>query len=267
MNKILLCCDMDRTVIPNGHAQESPHARLLFTALIEQHKIMLVYVTGRHKKLIEQAIQEYNLPVPDYAIADVGSTIYNITQTHWEIDSEWHESIAPDWRGKQRSDLKELLIDYPELTLQESEKQNQFKLSYYAPENTKKDILISELKERFKQHSILASFIWSIDDITHQGLLDILPSSANKLHAIRFLMEKLKFNESNTVFAGDSGNDMEVLVSSIKSIIVGNATDNIKQEALQNDNVSENKQQLYIAQGNYSTGIIEGLKHYFPGFS
>ena len=255
---------MDRTVIPNGHDKESHQARPLFRKLTNQPEITLVYVTGRHKELIEQAIQEYDLPVPDYALADVGTTIYNIKNDHWEISTSWHEAIAPDWQGKQRADLMTLLKDHPELELQEKEKQNHYKLSYYTPENIKLDVLLYEIRERFKTKSILASFIWSIDDLTHQGLLDILPHSANKLHAIRFLMEQLGFDESNTVFAGDSGNDMEVFASSIKSIIVGNATENVKQEALKKAGIPENEQQLYIAKENYSAGVIEGLKYYFP---
>ena len=192
MNKILLCCDMDRTVIPNGHQEEPSQARPLFRKLAAHPEITLVYVTGRHKELIEQAIQEYDLPVPDYALADVGTTIYNIINNVWGIDTAWYEAIAPDWQGKQRTDLTELLGDHPELELQEKQKQSQYKLSYYAPEKTDTHTLINELKERFKAHSILANFVWSIDDLSHQGLLDILPISANKLHAIHFLMEAIR---------------------------------------------------------------------------
>jgi hypothetical protein len=250
-------------VIPNGHEKESPQARELFCKLVNRPEITLVYVTGRHKKLIAKAIQEYDLPVPDYALADVGSTIYNIKNNNWDINTAWHEAIAPDWQGKQRTELMELLDDHPELALQELDKQNLYKLSYYTPENIKLDTLLDEIRERFKEKSILANFIWSIDDLTHQGLLDILPRSANKLHAIRFLMEQLDFDETNTLFAGDSGNDMEVFTSSIQSIVVGNATDKVTQEALQKVKTAGNEQQLYIAKENYSAGINEGLKHYF----
>ncbi|MDH5190606.1 MAG: HAD-IIB family hydrolase [Gammaproteobacteria bacterium] len=266
MNKFLLCCDMDRTILPNGHEKESPDARTSFSKLADRSEITLVYVTGRHKELIEQAINEYHLPIPDFAVADVGSTIYNITDNRWETNIKWHEAIAPDWQGKQRAELLELLHDHPELELQEHEKQGKFKLSYYTPENINLEALLDEIRNRFKEKSILASFIWSIDDMTHQGLLDILPRSANKLHAIRFLMEQLDFDESNTVFAGDSGNDMEVFVSTIKSVVVGNATDKVKQAALLQARSASNDNRLFIATENYASGITEGFKHYFPDF-
>ena len=264
MNKFLLCCDMDRTVVPNGHESEPSHARTLFSELTERSEITLVYVTGRHKALIEQAIDVYHLPTPDFAVADVGSTIYNITGNRWEMNGRWHEAIAPDWQGKQRTELLELLDDHPELELQEHEKQGEFKLSYYTPENINLEALLEEIRNRFKEKSILAGFIWSVDDLTHQGLLDILPRSANKLHAIRFLMEQLDFDESNTVFAGDSGNDMEVFISTIKSIVVGNATDKVKQTALLQARSAGNDNSLFIATENYASGIIEGFKYYFP---
>lgn len=253
-------------MIPNGHNKESPDARPLFRKLVKRSEITLVYVTGRHKELVLQAIKEYELPVPDYVLADVGTTIYKINNDAWEINTAWHEAIAPDWQGKQRTDLMELLKDHPELELQGKEKQNLYKLSYFTPEDIKLDVLLDEIRGRFKNKSILANFIWSVDDLTHQGLLDILPHSANKLHAIRFLMEQLDFDKSNTVFAGDSGNDMEVFASSIKSIVVGNATDKVKQEALIQSKESGNENQLYIARENYSAGVIDGLEHYFPGF-
>ncbi|MBL0701933.1 MAG: haloacid dehalogenase, partial [Desulfosarcina sp.] len=73
-SKILLFSDLDRTILPNGYNEESPRARPILRRLAERPEITLVYVTGRNKALILNAIKEFAIPLPDYAIADVGTT-------------------------------------------------------------------------------------------------------------------------------------------------------------------------------------------------
>ena len=53
--RLLLCTDLDRTLIPNGDQPESDHAREYFKKLSEHSEVTLVYVTGRHQQLVEQA--------------------------------------------------------------------------------------------------------------------------------------------------------------------------------------------------------------------
>jgi len=43
---------------------------------------------------------------------------------------------------------------------------------------------------RLTHAGIKANLIWSIDEQAGIGLLDVLPASANKLHAIHFLMQQ-----------------------------------------------------------------------------
>jgi len=78
-NKLLLCTDLDRTLIPNGAQPESSGARKCFNHLVNHPDITLVYVTGRDKALVQNAITYYHLPIPDYVIADVGATIYKLS--------------------------------------------------------------------------------------------------------------------------------------------------------------------------------------------
>jgi hypothetical protein len=61
--------------IPNGNQEESVHARAVFRQLAENSNISLAYVSGRDKKLILDAIEEFYLPLPDYAIGDVGTIL------------------------------------------------------------------------------------------------------------------------------------------------------------------------------------------------
>jgi len=271
MSEILLCCDLDRTVLPNGSQKESLDARPLFSALARRPELTLAYVSGRNKPLLLDAIHDYGLPVPAYAIGDVGTTIYEINNGQWQPWQAWEAEIAPDWAGRPRTDLAELFRDIGALPLQEPEKQNTFKLSYYAPQDTDRDALLAKMDERLNRVGVRASLIWSIDEARHIGLLDVLPQRATKSHAIRFLMTNKGFNESNTVFAGDSGNDLPALTSGLQAVLVRNARAEVREEALRIVDGKGISQRLYLARGdflgmngNYTAGVLEGLVHFVP---
>ena len=268
---VVLCTDLDRTVIPNGDQPESPEARPLLRRFAAHPESTLVYVSGRDRGLLQDAIRDYDLPVPDYAIGDVGTTIYRVQGGRWQTLDAWSREIAPDWQGCDRTDLAELLRDIDGLRLQEDEKQNDFKLSYYGPENTRPDALVDEVRRRLEAEGIRASLIWSIDEQAHCGLLDVLPASANKRHAIGFLMRERGFADRQTVFAGDSGNDLEVLVSGMQAVLVRNAPAEVREEAERRVAEAGHAERLYLARGgflgmngNYSAGVLEGLAHFLP---
>jgi len=266
MKRFLLCTDLDRTLIPNGKQPESPQARERFRRLVNCGEVTLAYVTGRHRALIEQAIVEFDLPQPDFAIADVGTTIYRIDSSGWRQWDEWDALIAPDWQGLTHDELYRLLSVFPALRLQEKEKQNRHKLSFYVTPDTDAQRLLAEMDARLNYSDIKANLVWSVDEKAALGLLDVLPARANKLHAIRFMMQQQGFSDEDTVFAGDSGNDLDVLLSEIPAVLVANADAEVKSLA-----ANAHKDTLYIAEGgylgmngNYSAGILEGVAHYLP---
>lgn len=268
---LLLCTDLDRTLIPNGDQPESPGARELFSRLVLQPNVTLAYVTGRHRALVEEAMAAYQLPQPDYVIADVGSTIYQVKSGNWTNWVRWEQELGRCWGSSVHADIQALFSDLGALQPQEQEKQGRYKLSYYlsVPEGPKE--LEQEMYARLKDAGIQATLIWSVDETTATGLLDVLPRAASKQHAIEFLMATMGFGLDNTVFAGDSGNDLAVMVSPIKSVLVANATDQVRRKALADAAAVGQSDTLYLAHGyfygmngNYSAGILEGVLHYLP---
>lgn len=262
MKQFLLCTDLDRTLIPNGAQTASPKAHSHFKKLAGQ--ITLAYVTGRDLALVEQAITEFDLPFPDFVIADVGSTIYQFNSGRWLQWDEWDIQIAPDWLGLSHDELSRTLSVFPVLKLQEASKQNRHKLSFYVPLNIDTKKLISAMEAQFQFSGVKANLIWSIDENAGIGLLDILPVSANKLHAIRFVMQQKRFLHKNTVFCGDSGNDLDVLLSDIPSVLVANADEEVKTRAAHHDALYFARGEFLGMNGNYSAGILEGAAHYWP---
>ena len=271
LQKILICSDLDRTIIPNGYQKESAHARPVFRRLAEHPNIYLAYVSGRDRKLIVDAIEEFYLPLPDYAIGDVGTTLYRVTNDDWQLSEDWSDEIGKDWRGLSWEELAEFFEDMDNIRLQEPEKQNRYKLSFYTEQNIDHRRLINDVRLVLTQKRVRANIIWSIDETGTTGLLDILPARANKLHAIQFLMQQEQFSEDRTVFAGDSGNDLDVLTSGLQAILVKNAMEEVRQEAVESLSAQHMINRLYFPEGNYwglngnyAAGVIEGLAHFIP---
>ncbi|MBK1701437.1 HAD-IIB family hydrolase [Thiococcus pfennigii] len=269
--RLLLCTDLDRTLLPNGAAPESPAARPRLRALAAREEVTLVYVTGRHRELIEAAIAEYGLPAPDFVIGDVGTSVYRVSGADWKGSVAWSTRIARDWAGFGRDALAALLGDIPGLRLQEPAKQGAFKLSWYAPSDWDQARRLPEMEERLAAAGVRASLIWSVDETTATGLLDLLPASAGKRHAVEFLMAQEGFAAAHTLCAGDSGNDIAMLASPLPAVLVANATATVRAEAVAAAERAGTLDSLYLARGdfhgmngNYSAGILEGLAHFLP---
>ncbi|OGU21719.1 MAG: haloacid dehalogenase [Hydrogenophilales bacterium RIFOXYD1_FULL_62_11] len=264
---ILLATDLDRTLLPNGAQPESPLARQRFRRLAARPEVRLVYVTGRHRELVEAAIAEYELPRPDFVIADVGTSLYQLDAGDWRQVRDWEQTIALDWGGRSHAELAAMMGEIPGLRLQERAKQGACKLSYYAAPLADPSELLRRVRQRLEAGGARINLVWSVDETTDTGLLDVLPASASKHHALEFLRARLDIPLDRTVFAGDSGNDMEVLVSDIPSVLVANAQQSVKAEAAAQADAAR----LYLARGglfgmngNYSGGILEGVVHFIP---
>ena len=270
-NNILLCSDMDRTILPNGDQDESSQVRSVLRLLVERPEIQLAYVSGRDKQLIQKAIEKYDLPIPNYAIGDVGTTIYELIGSNWNPWGDWFDEIAKDWNELDREDLSVFLKEFDDLTLQEPEKQNRFKLSYYTDESVDSRQLVDQIKQQLSSKKLRCRVIWSVDEQRGMGLVDVLPQRASKLHAIRYLMDQKGYLKSRVVFCGDSGNDLDVLTSDIQAVLVKNASDEVRREALESVVKNGRAETLYVAQGNfmgmngnYTAGVLEGLAHFEP---
>lgn len=268
---LLLCTDLDRTLLPNGSQPESPDARRRFARFVARGEVRLAYVTGRHLALVEKAIANYVLPRPDFVVADVGTSLYESADDSWRRCADWDEQFASEWGGMDHTAIRLLFSDMLELQLQEAAKQSRYKLSFYVPLYTDRQALLPAMQQRLERHGVRASLIWSIDDPAGIALLDVVPQSATKFHAIEYLMRREGFAPENTLFAGDSGNDLPVMASAVQAVLVANASLDVQQEAQRLARQQGHEAALYQAKGrflgmngNYAAGILEGVAHYLP---
>jgi sucrose-6F-phosphate phosphohydrolase len=271
MPDFLLCTDLDRTLLPNGEPPESPEARHWFSRIASRDDVHLAYVTGRDRSLVAEAIDHYQLPTPDWLITDVGASLYRFQQGGWDRIADWDARLERCWRGRSSKELADVLTGLDELILQEPAKQGRYKLSFYHPPKAPSRALKARIQQLLNNEGLKAKLVFSIDEAPDVGLLDILPAVADKLQALRFLIEQNNYRPEQTLFAGDSGNDLEILASEIPSVIVANALRDVIQQAKQLSKESNTLARLYVASGgfqgmngNYSAGIMEGLAHFHP---
>lgn len=269
--RLLICTDLDRTLLPNGAQPESVGARGALARLVSRPEIRLAFVSGRRRDLQRDAIAEFDLPIPDYGIADVGASIYRVVGDRWDLLPAWHDCLGESWGGRTAVDLAPLLADLSELRLQGTEAQGAFKLSYFAPAEVDSECLLREVRARLDRVGVAANLIWSVDETGPTGLLDVLPPVANKLKAIEFLMEQEGFQRDQVLYAGDSGNDLEVFVSGLPSVLVANATDAFRRTARAAVEQAGRGETFHLASGghlgmngNYAAGILEGIRHFHP---
>ncbi|MDX1571269.1 MAG: HAD-IIB family hydrolase [Xanthomonadales bacterium] len=270
--RLLIATDLDRTLIPNGPQPESPTARKRFARLASRDEVTLAYVSGRHIGLVRKAMYSFGLPQPDFIIGDVGTTIYQARPGAEPVAiAEWEDEIARDWSGCDAMALHGLLSDLTDLRLQEADKQNRCKLSYYLPLGADTSRLAKRIEKRLERAAVRTRLIFSIDEPRSIGLLDVLPERASKRHALEYLMKLLGHVPANTVFCGDSGNDLEVLVSAIPGVLVANSDPTVQEAAQRSSTERGLAHALYVARGafldmngNYAAGILEGIAHFHP---
>jgi len=233
--------------------------------------VIIAYVSGRRKELQIEAIKEFELPEPTFGVADVGTSIYEVANGRWSPVDEWGEEIARSWRGETADTIRSRLDNLPQLQLQEPEAQGRFKLSYFAPPNLDHSKVMEQIQSQLEPAGYRSSVIWSVDETTDIGLLDILPERATKLHAVEFLMKRTGVTDRRMVYAGDSGNDLPVLTSGLQSVLVANAIPEVNEQAMAEVQKRGCADRLYVARGgflgmngNYAAGILEGLAHFAP---
>ncbi len=270
--RLLLCSDMDGTVIPYA-APEDADARPRLRALCRHPAVALAYVTGRDAELVREAIAQFDLPTPAYAVTDVGACIWRVDAAgDWTRWDEWQTEIAQDWRGQTQEQARPLLADWAGLTLQAEERQQPYKLSYYWDmDQCAPDDVLTEVQTRLQPLGWNTELTLSIDAHQRVGLLDVLPRRATKRHAVEFLQAQLNYTPDQVVFAGDSGNDLSVMESHVHSVLVANPPPEVKAEGRRLAADTGQADTLYIAtggvgygNGNYAAGVLEGVAHFCP---
>jgi sucrose-6F-phosphate phosphohydrolase len=270
----LLCTDLDRTLLPNGEQPESPLARPILWQLLRHHDVSLAYVSGRDLQRVQAAIDDYELPIPDVIVADVGTSVYVRGTDGWQLDGSWQALIGDSWNNLDSDGIRSILTSFDDLQNQEADRQTRYKRSYYLSLQTDASTLTGQLDERLRAHGVQAALVFSEDPLKGVRLLDVLPQLATKKQAITHVGKLLGIDPSSILFSGDSGNDVTALASELPSVTVRNAdadTRRAVQDLAATNGTLANTYQAEggvsvaggrILNGHYAAGIVEGLLHF-----
>ncbi len=259
----LLATDMDGTVIPLDDLPERVREIQRFRRLIQGHEnVALAYVTGRHLELALAGVAQYRLPRPDILVCDVGTSIYFGQDNAWQPDQGFYAELKKSWHGLAGRDIHRFLKDIPLLTVQEPERQQEFKQSYYLARIEEHRRVVDEIRERLAESEIKANIIYSVDSKKKIGLVDVLPKIAAKDYALGYLQQALGLARQRVVYAGDSGNDLAAFVSGFPAIVVNNTAAPVKAAARRLAREKGIAEQLFFASEKFVNGVIEGCFHF-----
>ncbi|MEQ9825807.1 MAG: HAD-IIB family hydrolase [Puniceicoccaceae bacterium] len=264
-SRFWLTTDLDGTLIPIDNTREAHGAALqrLGSAASERPDREIVFVTGRHLESVLQVLQKESLPTPHSIITDVGSRIWNRVGQQWESDAPYDAQLSALCGGVSMEQLGDALSDVPGLQLQSPERQGLHKLSFEC-KALRLEQCVSAVNERIQQREFSFSVTASVDPFSNLGLIDVLPKGVSKRFAIEwFHSNHHNLNSDQLMFCGDSGNDLEVFLSPIRSVVVGNTSETVKQQVM--DSIREGntpEDSVYFAIGESTSGVLEGARHF-----
>ena len=257
--KGVLATDLDGTLIP---LNECPNNQLDLRRLGEQIRelsFLLVYVTGRHINSVQAAIKEIGLPIPDWIICDVGTSVFHVSTTgEVEPVSLYADRLEKILGTDDIQPLTKLLNGIPGLRLQEGEKQGPFKLSYYVDDQHLTNSSL-EITNTLDTSGIAHQLISSVDPFNGDGLIDILPLGVSKAFALNWWTSFQGLDAETVIFAGDSGNDLAAMTAGFKTIVVGNADPSLKKQVAFQHKKNAWENRLFFAESKATSGVLEGL--------
>ncbi|QQR64502.1 HAD-IIB family hydrolase [Candidatus Kaiserbacteria bacterium] len=262
MKTWLIGSDLDGTLIYPDNSPEVNLGTKAFNLIIQKHREShtLAYVTGRHLERAKEGVKEAGLIEPDFYICDVGTTIYeqNVLTGAFSLDQVYRDQLTKSWQETTKDKLIDWLQNFPFLTLQEDNRQGEFKLCYYVSSDIERESfensVIKQITEEFKLQAI-----YSTDPNNNIGYLDILPKGASKESALNFLAQKTNISKDRIVYAGDSGNDLAVCKAGIKFIIPQKASEEVNSFFLSPENSSCI---YYKVTEPFCFGLLEGLRYF-----
>lgn len=278
---LLFASDLDGTLIPvepaadadlegaaattevaasDGLVEESEST---FRSFASRSGRTLMYVTGRHLGLALDGIERFGLPRPHALACDVGTSLFWRRGSAWVLDDAYHELVASADAVGTHDRIRSLLEDLDGMTLQEEEKQGEFKVSYYV-DLPLSPAFLREVKARLSPH-IRPRLVHSHDPSTGRGLLDVLPAAVGKRTAVRFVADRLGVDDDSVIFAGDSGNDRDAILSGTRAIVVGNAPRELVRELREEAARRGIAERVYFSSAPLVRGVVEGLCHFGIG--
>lgn len=256
-----LATDLDGTLIPLPEIPENTADLRAISTAREKTGMGLIYTTGRHFKSVLQAIEDFKMPIPDWIICDVGSSIYHRSSNGFERFNSYENHLLELSGGTHRDVIQTRLQSVNGLEPQSPDHQQRYKISYESEVDTV-DQLVDSVNSMLQKDGLPYYCMGSLDPFLNRGLLDVLPKGVSKAYALLWLSSHADFQPDEVVFSGDSGNDFAALVSGFRAIIVANASKGLADRVRQELSSRQLDDRLYLARGQATSGVLEGCRFF-----
>ena len=232
----VLATDLDGTFLGGSEADR----RRLYHWIEENRRtIGLIFVTGRDPGFIAD-LTSGEVPVPDYVVGDVGTTIAHVdADGAIEPIPTLEAEIAAAW-GDAGDRVRNALDGWPGLTLQPTE--FRYRVSYDLDPRA----LRPGAEERMREMGF--DVLVSAD-----RFFDVLPRGVSKGPSLRRLIAWLRVEEHRVLAAGDTLNDLSMLVSGLPAVAVGGSEPALVERVSRHDHV-------YCAEAFGAGGILEAVE-------
>jgi sucrose-phosphate synthase len=217
-------------------------AELLKTIQAHRKSTIFGIATGRRLDDALDTLRKYNIPEPGVLISSQGTEIHyapNLTQ-----DTVWSRHINYLWNPQA---VRDILKEFPGLEMQPKRYQSAFKISYYIDPKVAD---VQEIKQTLLRNEQAVNIVFSFGQF-----LDVLPIRASKGLALRWCADQLGFSLQNTLVAGVTGDDADML----RGNTLGTVVDNRHFSELSG---LANVENIYFSKNENAAGILEALDHY-----
>ena len=201
---LTLATDLDGTFLGGS---DTARARLYDWIEANRDSVGLIFVTGRDPHFITGMVRD-GLPRPDFVVGDVGTTIAEVAPDatlHPIADLE--AQIAELWADRG-AEVRAALDGQPGLTLQPT--QFRYRVSYdMDPEEF--GAAAADIVRRMGLDPLISA----------DQYFDVLPPGVSKGPSLRRLIAHLGVAEDRVLAAGDTLNDLSMLVCGLPAVAVG----------------------------------------------
>ncbi|MCG6884008.1 MAG: HAD family hydrolase [Silicimonas sp.] len=239
----VLATDLDGTFLGGTEDQ-----RQQFYGWLESNRdrVGLIFVTGRDPGFISNLTRKGGVPRPDYVVGDVGTTVAQVGHDHiLSPIAELEAEIAQAW-GMAGDRVQSLLAGVPGLRLQSTA--FRYRASYDMD------------PERFDRRALDIVAEAGLDALVSDNrYFDVLPKDVSKGPTLLRLLAWLGVENSRTLVAGDTLNDLSMLNMGLPAVAVGNSEPGLI-EALQGC------EHVHFPESHGVAGIAEAIFHHelFP---
>lgn len=233
----VLATDLDGTFL-GGTAED--REKLYNWIEDNRETIGLIFVTGRHPEFIHEHCDTYGIPIPEYVVADVGTTIAQVFSPGVILpNAELESPIAKAWHGKA-DPVRKVMQEIDGLALQDTPFRH--RLSYHISPNG------FDVRDLDPVRALGVDVL-----VSDNRFVDVLPEGVSKGPTLRRLIDALGISPKRVLAAGDTLNDMSMLTADdLYAVAVGGS-----EEALYD--ALPQSPRIYRARSEGAAGILEAI--------